>query len=47
MFVLTRGEKQISDAMLEELKTYQIELFSDLGLHFRFLFLIKIYYYSI
>lgn len=35
MFVLTQGDKAKSDAMLDELKNYQIELFSDLGLHFR------------
>lgn len=35
MFVLTIGQKAVSDAMLDELKNYQIELFSDLGLNFR------------
>jgi hypothetical protein len=36
MFVLTDGHLDVSNAMLEEIKSYQIELFSDLGLHFRY-----------
>lgn len=35
MFVLTVGQKDISNSMLDELKKYQTELFSGLGLHFR------------
>lgn len=37
MFVLTAGNTEKSCAMLNELKNYQIELFSDLGLNFRFI----------
>lgn len=37
MFVLTIGDHEISDQTLEEIKSIQIELFSDLGLHFRVL----------
>ena len=34
MFVLTLGDHSLSDAMLEELKSYQVELFSDFGFEF-------------
>lgn len=37
MFVLTIGDHEISDQTLEEIKSIQTELFSDLGLHFRVL----------
>ncbi|CAF0792264.1 unnamed protein product [Brachionus calyciflorus] len=37
MFVITLGDTKISSKMLEEIKSYEIELFSDLGLHFRVL----------
>jgi seryl-tRNA synthetase len=37
MFVLTLGNKDVSNKMLDDIKTYQIELFSDLNLHFKVL----------
>ena len=37
MFVLTMGNKEISDKMLDELKSYQIDLFSNLNVSFRVL----------
>ena len=37
MFVITKGHKEISDKMLEEIKGNQIELFSNLGFHFKVL----------
>lgn len=35
MFMLTLGRASLSDKALEEIKSYQIELFSGLGLHFQ------------
>ena len=37
MFVLTLGNPNVSDKMLEEIKTYQIELFSNLNVSFKVL----------
>jgi seryl-tRNA synthetase len=37
MFVITLGDTKYSDEMLEEIKSYQIELFSGLNLHLRVL----------
>ncbi|RNA08709.1 serine--tRNA mitochondrial-like [Brachionus plicatilis] len=37
MFVLTIGDLKVSSNMLEKIRAYQIELFSDLGIHFRVL----------
>ena len=35
MFMLTLGKSFLSDKALEQIKSYQIDLFSDLGLHFQ------------
>ena len=37
MFILTKNDDEKSDAMLDEIKNYQIDLFSDLGFQFRYL----------
>ena len=37
MFVLTKGDKDVSDKMLDELKSYQVDLFSNLNISFRVL----------
>jgi seryl-tRNA synthetase len=36
MFVLTEGSFSISDMMLNEINQIQVELFSNLGLHFKY-----------
>ena len=36
MFILSQGDNEHSNKMLEEIKSYQIDLFSNLGLHFRY-----------
>jgi seryl-tRNA synthetase len=35
MFIIAPGDEPTSNSILEDLKSYQISLFSDLGLHFR------------
>lgn len=37
MFVLTLGNTNESDKMLDEIKSYQIDLFSDLNVSFKVL----------
>jgi len=37
MFVVSPGDQEKSDEILEEIKTHQMNLFSDLGLHFQVL----------
>lgn len=37
MFVITRGDHETSNQMLEEIRSHQLNLFSDLGLHFQLL----------
>ncbi len=38
MFIVTNGSVEISNQQHDELVKYQIDLFSDLGFHFRYLF---------
>ena len=42
MFVVAPGDLQVSLPLLEEIKSYQIDLFSNLGLHFQYLLIFLI-----
>lgn len=35
MFIVSPGDQEKSDEILEEIKSHQVNLFSDLGLHFQ------------
>lgn len=41
MFLVTKGHVEISNQQHDELVKYQIDLFSDLGFHFRYFFFMQ------